>query len=1040
MDKSQKPSKKIKSPLKAIPKSHPLYQEFRLWQFITNLHIIDINKDVSTKDSKQAQITSKILATEEDYTQLFDFLNQRKEIAEKDLLKYFVKAGKISKEDLDLYQWNFVRDKKYPCNPTRAAMLTRLKKVTSIDALEFLDTKKEVGLWHIIYSVKDKTEFVKALQTYSTKHNISADFVKAFAKIKPYTNDYATLSMRAINKLLPLMRMGKYWNADDIDPMTMTRIQKIVTGEYDEKIRDRVRVKAIHLNHLQQFRGLPLWLASYIVYDRHAEGQNIAKWNSPADIDLYLKEFKQHSLRNPIVEQLVTETLRTVRDIWTYHGNGKTGFFDRIHLELGREMKNSADKRKRISAKVSENQKTNDRIYQLLEELVADHAIQGNIRPYSPSHQEILKIYEEGIAQNPNTRYDRVSEDEIDKIRRNIRPSRKDIQRYKLWLEQGYVSPYTGKVIPLSQLFTTEYEIEHIIPQSRYFDNSLSNKIICEASVNGDKGSKTAYEYLSLRGGEQVDGHTLLELQDYEEHVNKYFAKNRSKLRNLLSMDIPEGFINRQLNDSRYISKFLKGLLSNIVRKEGEQEYTSKNLQPFSGAITAKLRHDWGLNDKWNEIISPRFKRLNELTNSSDYGYYDQKINAFRIQVPDDQRNSFSSKRIDHRHHALDALVIACTSKEHVNYLNSLESERTNYSLRAKLLVKNDQGQFTKHFKLPWKSFPIDVKNAIENIIVSFKQNNRIINKTNNKTWQWVLGPDGNMIKRKVKQTKGDNWAIRKPLHKETVASKVNHIDTPKGKIATANRVPLKELKNEKHIDKITDKHIQKLLRKHLEYYKNEKGKADFEAAFNEAGVDRLNHNIVQLNDGKPHMPIKKVKQYEVGTKYQVGISGNNSSKYVEAAKGTNLFFAIYWDNKKGKRNFESVPLIEVVAHQKQVAHLPKKERLAIQPNPDKGDFLFSLSPNDLVYVPTPEEQEQDFNPIGIPQNSDQIKRIYKMVSCTGNRCFFIPYFIAKTIANKLEYSVLNKIEKSVDGIMIKNSCIKLSINRVGKIINHKKG
>ncbi len=77
------------------------------------------------------------------------------------------------------------------------------------------------------------------------------------------------------------------------------------------------------------------------VYDRHSESKEIRKWETPEDIDDYLKKFKQHSLRNPIVEQVVLETLRIVRDIWN-----KEGHIEEIHVELGREMKNPADKRK----------------------------------------------------------------------------------------------------------------------------------------------------------------------------------------------------------------------------------------------------------------------------------------------------------------------------------------------------------------------------------------------------------------------------------------------------------------------------------------------------------------------------------------------------------------------------------------------------------------------------------------------------------------------------------------------------------------------
>lgn len=59
--------------------------------------------------------------------------------------------------------------------------------------------------------------------------------------------------------------------------------------------------------------------------------------------------------------------------------------------------------------------------------------------------------------------------------------------------------------------------------------------------------------------------------------------------------DIPDGFIERQLNDSRYISRVIKSLLSNIVREEGEQESTSKNVIVCTGGVTDRLKKDWGM-------------------------------------------------------------------------------------------------------------------------------------------------------------------------------------------------------------------------------------------------------------------------------------------------------------------------------------------------------------------------------------------------------------------------------------------------------------
>src|SRR5690606_333732 len=134
----------------------------------------------------------------------------------------------------------------------------------------------------------------------------------------------------------------------------------------------------------------------YIVYNRHSESSIAGKWTSVADLENYLAHFKQHSLRNPIVEQVITETLRVVRDIWQQYGNGQKDFFSEIHVELGREMKNTAEERKRLTSIVTENENTNQRIKLLLAELAEDGSVE-NVRKYSPMQQEILKIYEDGV-------------------------------------------------------------------------------------------------------------------------------------------------------------------------------------------------------------------------------------------------------------------------------------------------------------------------------------------------------------------------------------------------------------------------------------------------------------------------------------------------------------------------------------------------------------------------------------------------------------------------------------------------------------------
>lgn len=1053
----------LHQPLKCIPKSNPIFQEFRLWQFIHNLKIYEKAGDKEGMPLIDTEVTHQFLSTDENYTLLFKKLNNVKEINQKQFLAIF----KLKEET---HRWNFPEDKKYPCNDTRAQISNRLSKIDAVDIDAFLTSDTLQSLWHLIYSVTDKKDYEKALGTFAEKNNLPKEaFIENFKRFPPFESSYGAYSEKAIKKLLPLMRMGSYWDRSHISEEIKNRVESIVTrlNEVDYNIEklDALADDDVPKRLLKSFakaknrenplKGLNTYQACYAVYNRHSEIGDIVQWKQPEDIDTYLSNFKQHSFRNPTVEKVVLETLRVVRDMWITYGekevlNGKERYkplFDEIHVELGREMKNDKKTRERISKSNTERENTNERIKAVLEELKSDPKITDDVRPYSPSHQEILKIYEDGLFSSLNE-----VEDSIEKIRKNNKPTKAEIIKYKLWLEQGYISPYTGKMIPLTKLFSTAYQIEHIIPQSRYFDNSMNNKIICESAVNEEKDNKTAYEFLKDRGGSLIDlGHgqtvQLFSIENYEKHCQSYFRKNKSKLERLLSEDIPEGFINRQLNDSRYISKVVKGLLSNIVREDGEHEATSKNLIPVNGAITSQLKNDWGLNDKWNEIIAPRFKRLNELTKTEDFGYWDEKINAFRIQVPKELERNFSKKRIDHRHHALDALVIACTTRDHINYITSLNTARNNHKLVRKLRAtktitdnKGKQRTVAKEYHKPWEGFTAAAKTSLEKTIVSFKKNTRVINKTNNKTWHWIE-ENGQLKKKLVKQGKGQNWAIRKPMHKETVSGQIS-MKVPKGKIATATRVDLADIKTRKRLESITDKSIQNILNNHLKNCLDEKGKENFELAFNQDGVDELNKNIQKYNNGKKHQPIKKVRLYEVGVKFSIAEAGQKATKFVEAAKGTNLFFNIYWDEKKRKRVFETVPLNEVIAHQKQVAHLPKSERREVPVNNAKGKFLFFLSPNDLVYVP---KKDESHNPKAIDFNrlkTEQTNRIYKMVSCTGGECHFIPFRNATEIQKNengtnskneriQSYEILDDKGKPV---MIKNECWKLKVDRLGNI------
>ena len=1054
--------------IKCAAKSNPFFQEFRIWQFIQNLRLID------RSGFQETDITSKYISTEDDYVRLFHWLNDQEKVTQNKLLGDYFKIKKPKGKDASYpLRWNYVEDKDYPCNETRYDMLQAIEKAGLCPAL-ISKREDEYRLWHLLYSVNDKNELQKALESYANSggRNLPESFVREFLKIKPFEKEYASFSEKAIKRLLSLMRYGSMWNEEAIDDKTKERIRNILAGHLEPSISERISHAGFHFEKIEDFRGLPLWIASYIVYGRHAESRDTDKWNTPHEMMSYIRSFRQHSLRNPVVEQCILETLRAVHDLWK-----EVDHIDEIHVEMGRSMKSTVDQRRRMTEQVIRNENTNLRIRQLLQELKNDDNIK-DVRPYSPMQQDILRIYEEGALST--LKKDDEDYAEITRISRLASPTQSEMLRYKLWLEQKYCSPYTGRPISLAKLFTTAYQIEHVIPKARFFDDSFSNKVICEAEVNQLKSNLLGYEFIKKNGGQIVHCPTLgdvsiLKEDEYKAFIADNYSSNPNKKRKLLMDDIPEEFIQRQMNDTRYISRFILALLSNVVRDEDEKEYTSKHVIPCTGGITDRLKKDWGLNDVWNHIVAPRFQRMNDLTHSDLFGHWEDKNGkrVFQTDMPLELRRGFSKKRIDHRHHAMDALAIACASRQIISYLNNENAQDTErrYDLRAKLCGKNQL------LLKPWDTFTQDAEAALQNIVVSFKNYVRVINKASN----YYRHYDESGRKVMVAQTANDQWAVRKPLHKETVFGHVNlkrkkevplakALENPdviadknlrkaiqgmlaagmttkkvlqhfkdilfsfEGKniqkvevfyftddteVMVATRKPLDETFDEKRIKDITDTGIQKILFNYLQ----SKG-GDPKVAFSPEGIQQMNEQIALYNKGKNHQPILRVRVSEPrGEKFQVGQTGNKTRKYVEAQKGTNLYFAIYLDTE-GNRSYSTIPLNIVVERLKQgLSPVPETD--------EKGNrLLFYLSPNDLVYVPTEEERE---NPdISIDKN-----RIYKMVSATGNECLFIKSSVASPIVNKQEFGPLNKVGRSIenDCPMIKNVCWKIVVDRLGNII-----
>lgn len=441
-----------------------------------------------------------------------------------------------------------------------------------------------------------------------------------------------------------------------------------------------------------------------------------------------LEQLPKGSLRNPVVEKILNQMVNVVNAVVDAYGKP-----DEIRIELARELKKSAKERKEMATAISRS--------------TTEH---GVIRE---------RIREDFGFENP---------------------SRNDIIRYQLYKElekNGYKTLYTNTYIPYEKLFSKEFDIEHIIPQARRFDDSFANKTLEARQANIEKGNATALDYVKAKFGAEEEAR-------YRARVAKLVEDNsisRTKGKNLLMAEsgIPDGFIDRDLRDSQYIARKAREILGDLVPR----------VVSTTGSITDRLREDWQLVDVMQELNWNKYDRLG-LTYS-----YEDKDGRTISKIKD------WTKRNDHRHHAMDALTIAFTKPAYIQYLNNLNARITKeeediplidlrdydisdlpYEERTKAvraiehncLYRDRKGKLRFIPPIPLDEFRSDAKRQLENTLVSIKAKNKVVTRNTNKT----------------KKKGGVNAKIqltpRGQLHNETVYGSIRQYVTREEKVGSA--------------------------------------------------------------------------------------------------------------------------------------------------------------------------------------------------------------------------------------------------------------
>lgn len=509
-----------------------------------------------------------------------------------------------------------------------------------------------------------------------------------------------------------------------------------------------------------------------------------------------LELLPRNSLRNPVVEKILNQMINVVNAIIDEYGKP-----DEIRIELARELKKSAKEREEMTRSINETTRLHEGYVKIL---------QGE--PFLLEHV-----------------------------------SRNDIVRYKLYEElkmNGYKTLYSNTYIPREKLFSKEFDIEHIIPQAKLFDDSFSNKTLELRRVNLEKGNATAMDYVNEKYG----------AQDAEEYVNrienlynkKVIGKTKRDKLLMKEADIPSGFINRDLRDSQYIAKKAREILEEIVHY----------VVPTTGSITDRLREDWQLVDVMQELNWDKYNKLG-LTEIIE-GRDGQRIRRIKDWT----------KRNDHRHHAMDALTIAFTKRSFIQYLNNLNARVPKgvddyidldmvelslldkdqrsaavYGIERKELHRDSHGKLRFNAPMPLDEFRVEAKRQLEAVLVSIKAKNKVVTQ------------NVNVSKTKNGRSKKVQLTPRGQLHLETVFGSCKRYAAKEEKVNASFNV--------EKINTVANMRYRDALQARLQQYDS-----DAKKAF--TGKNSLEKNPIWLDDAHTIQVPEKVKTVAFETIYTI--------------------------------------------------------------------------------------------------------------------------------------------------------------------------
>ncbi|MBN1767355.1 MAG: type II CRISPR RNA-guided endonuclease Cas9 [Prolixibacteraceae bacterium] len=749
---------------------------------------------------------------------------------------------------------------------------------------------------------------------------------------------------------------------------------------------------------------------------RHSKSSLTKEEKEKKELRDKLEILPKNSLRNPVVEKILNQMVNVVNSVVENFEKP-----DEIRIELARDLKKSSKEREDLTKAINKSTAEHEEIKQIL------------AKEFGFSHI-----------------------------------SRNDIIRYKLYIELepcGFKTLYSNTYIPREKLFSKDFDIEHIIPQSRLFDDSFSNKTLETRSINIEKGNETAIDFVLSKYGQKGVEEYLDTLDDLFSSQKISRAKyNKLKMK---GADIPEGFIQRDLRDTQYIAKKAKSILEELV----------KDVISTTGSITDRLREDWQLIDVMQELNWEKYDKLGltEIIENRE-GHKIRRIKDW-------------TKRNDHRHHAMDALTIAFTKLSHIQYLNNLNARSDKsgsiYGIEQKELYRDTNGKIKFKPPIPLPEFRAEAKKHLENTLISIKAKNKVVTKNincsktqNGEIKKTQLTPRGQLhletvygsIKQYTTQelkvgaafTEEQILKVAKKSYRDALLARLREFDNDPKKAFTGknslDKNPLwidklqtqkvpekvkivgietiysirKEISPDLKIDKVIDAKVKAVLEARLLEFNGDSKKA----------FSNLDENPIWLNKEK-RIAIKRVTITGVSNAQALHdkkdkngnllFDENGKKQPVDFVNtGNNHHVAVYRD-ENGNLQENVISFFEATARATQGLPAIDKDF-----NKDKGwQFLFSMKQNEYFVFPN---EQTGFNPNEIdllnPENynliSPNLFRVQKFGSLLSG--FWFRYHLETTvnISNELK-GITYKVIQSTKNL---EKIIKVRINHIGQIIS----